>query len=392
MIVAWWWVLTALAAPTGWEDLADHALDAWRDGPGEAVRHEVEGVAAAGARVPLGPTGVRAEVQWGSPSQEQVLTAVQFPLGLGLAERRAWAGAARAASAREAADRWAWVEQVHQAYGRWWLAAERSEHLAHYQVAVAQELEGLAGAVEEGLLAPLDLEDLQAEAAWIASEAASSAEAEVVAGADVQAFLGERPVSEASPHHHDELPANPWPALAERVSRHPTVVAAQERAEAVERARRALGAARRPVVEVGPMWAPDEQGQLAPLLFAGVELPLQPGVGPSQRAARGEVAAAQSHARWEAEQVRRRLVAEAEAYDAALRRVERLQSEVVSPLELRQGRLEQALREGLVSADRVVRARRERHEAEHELLEVTGSVLASAARAAALTRMWEEEP
>lgn len=138
------------------------------------------------------------------------------------------------------------------------------------------------------------------------------------------------------------------------------------------------------------MWAPDAAGSMKPLLFAGIQVPLQPGVSGAQRQARGAQAAAASEARWRARWVEAELQASAEGFDATVRRLERLHDEVLKPLEARQARLEAAFAEGLVTSDRVVRARRERHEAEHQQVEVAGVLLASVARARAMEQLLEE--
>lgn len=138
------------------------------------------------------------------------------------------------------------------------------------------------------------------------------------------------------------------------------------------------------------MWAPDASGKQRLLLFAGIQVPLQPGVAADQRIARGDQAAAEAEARWQTHRIEAQLRAESEAFTATQQRLRRLQDEVLEPLAARQERLEAAFAEGLVTADRLVRARQERHEAEHERVQVAGSLLASIARARATKRLLEE--
>lgn len=398
MAVVALWLATALAMePVSWDQLTDEALKAWERGPGAGRNEQVDAARQAARRVPLGPDAVRAEVQWGVPDQKQVLTAASVPLGLGVLERRFGAAQADLVQASADEERWAWVMAVQDAWLTWWTAAELAEHLDGYGDDVEEGLQGFEAAVEEGLLAPLALEDLRAESVQVRAEAAAVEQQAAMAAARVRAFLGDRPLDAGDHHLHDhhlheadEAIPNPWTALVARAGDHPAVRRAEAEARAEGRHARALSAARTPSVEVGPMWAPDASGSLKPLLFAGVQVPLQPGVSGDQRKARGAQAAAESEARWRAHWVEAELQAGAEAFDATVHRLERLHHEVVEPLEARQERLEVAFTEGLVTADRVVRARQERHEAEHEQVEVAGALLASVARAQAMAQLLEE--
>ncbi len=390
-----WWVALALAMePVTWEGLTDEALAAWETGPGAGRLEQVDAARQASRRVPLGPDTVRAEVQVGIPEQQQLLTAAAMPLGVGALERRY--GMARADEAEATADeeRWVWVMGVQDAWLAWWTAAEMAEHLDAYADDVEEGLAGFQTAVDEGLLAPLALEDLRAESVQVRAEAAAVEQQAVVLRARVHAYLGERPLDAGEHELHDveEGLANPWTALVARAVEHPAVRRAEAAGRAEGRRARALSAARTPSVEAGPMWAPDNQGSMRPLLFAGIEVPLQPGVSAEQRMARGAQAAAEAEARWRVRLVEAELKAEAQAFDATVHRLQRLHDEVLGPLEARQLRLEGAFTEGLVTSDRVVRARRERHEAEHEQVQVAGQLLASVARARAMERLLGEAP
>ncbi len=387
------WLLAALAAePVTWEGLPDQALAAWADGPGAGALEQVDAARSAARRAPLGPHAVRAEIQYGIADQRQVLTAASMPLGLGVLERRFGAAQADLAQASADEERWVWVMAVQDAWLTWWTAAELSEHLDAYADDVEAGLLGFEAAVEEGLLAPLALEDLRAESAQVRSEAVAVEQQAAMAESRVRAFLGDRTLDAGDHHLHnvDQAVANPWPPLVHRAREHPAVRRVEAEGRSEGRRARALSAARTPSVEAGPMWAPDASGSMKPLLFAGIEVPLQPGVSGAQRQARGAQAAAESEARWRARWVEAELQAEAEAFDATVHRLERLHRQVLGPLEARQRRLEAAFADGLVTADRVVRARQERHEAEHEQVEVAGELLASVARAQAMAQLLEE--
>ncbi|MEZ4237150.1 MAG: hypothetical protein R3F59_13545 [Myxococcota bacterium] len=380
------------AEPITWDNVTTEAVSAWDAGPGAGALAAADGAARAARAVPVGPRALRAEVQAGPPAQQQVLTAVEVPLGLGIRDRRWWTAQAVARGAAADAARWDWVLQVQDAWLAWWTASELAHHLDDYAHDVEDDLQGFATAVDEGLLAPLQLEDLRAESLQVRAEAAAMAQEAVVAEAEVRALLGERALDAGEHELHDVDPGvtNPWAGLADEAAALPAVREASARADAARRHAGALGASRTPTLEVGPMWLPDRQGTLQPLLFAGVRLPLQPGDGPARRDARARAGAAQADAAWQARAGAAALTTEALLWDAGRARLSRLQGEVLAPLASRQARLEEALAAGLVTADRVVRARRERHEAEHEQVLVSGALLASGARAEAVRRMLEE--
>ncbi len=391
-MVALWLTAAWCAEPVTWDQLTDEVLSAWEAGPGEGREARVQAAEQAARRVPVGPESVRAEVQWGVPEQQQVLAAVAVPLALGVRERRFGAAQAQLVVADGEVERWSWVLGVQDAWLRWWTAAEVAEHLDAYAQDVEQGLAGFEAAVDEGLMAPLSLEDLRAESLQVRAEAAAVEQEAAMLEAQLRAYFGDRPLDPGEHHLHDvdEVVDNPWTSLEERAADHPLVRRAEAEALAEKRRASALLSARSPSVEAGPMWAPDNAGNQVPFLFAGIEVPLQPGVSADRRRARGAQAAAEADARWQARRVEAQLQAEAAAFTATQHRLRRLHDEVLEPLSTRQERLEAAFAENLVTADRLVRARREHHEAEHELVRVAGDLLASVARARAMERLLEE--
>lgn len=388
-------VLLVLAATAGanepltWDTVNAEALEVFEAGPGRFGIEQAKAARRAGHAVPIGPTSVRAEGQLGLAEQRQVLVALQMPLGFGIASRRYWAAEHRARLAETDTARWLWLQEVQRAWLAWWTASEISEHLDAYAAEVADELRGFELAVDEGLLAPIALEDLRAESLQVRAEAAAMEQEARVAEAQVWAMLGERELDAGDHELHEVHPEgpNPWEGLATQAAELPEVREAGARAESARRQARSLGTARVPVLEAGPMWAPDAAGAMRPFVFVGLSVPLQPGVGPDQRAARGVAAAAEADRRWRERSAAAQLAREALAWDAARTRLERLQDEVIGPLAQRQERLEQALADGLVTADRVVRARQDRHQAEHEQVLVAGELLASEARADAVRQL-----
>lgn len=389
-----WLAVVGLAAdPITWDSITTDALEAWVDGPGAAAILEAEAARGAARLVPWGPTALKGQGQLGLQGQEQLIVALEIPLGLGTRQRRWWLAQGEALDASADAARWGWVQAVHESWLAWWTASEIADHLDDYAVSVHDDLQRFEAAVAQGLLAPVALEDLRAESLQVRAEAAAVEQQAVVAAARVAAvFAGERTLDAGDHELHqiDSEPVNPWLGLQQRAAELPEVRAAAAEAEAHRRRAAALGASRRASVEVGPMWAPDVQGALRPLASASLVVPLQPGARSAQREARGAAAASEADRAWRERALAARLVQEGLAFDAALRRLQRLQDEVLQPLVIRQQRLEAALEQGLVTADRVVRARRERHEAEHEQVLVAGELLASTARADAIRRLLGE--
>lgn len=382
----WFFWLIAVAwgaAPVTWDTVTEEAISAYGSGPGRAARLRLEGAGDARASVPVGPVAVRAEAQVGLAEQQQVLSAVEIPLGLGTRQRRLWASLTDARRADLDADRWHWVQEVQVAWLDWWTATEIRDHLEEYAADVDDDLVGFEQAVQEGLLAPIALEDLRAESLQVQAELAAMDQHVQVAAARMTTLLGERSLEAGDHDLHDADPdaANPWLGLAERASQLPAVRQAEATADSERYRARALSAARLPTMELGPMWAPDASGRLTALGFVGVRLPLQPGIGPERKQALAGAAAAVAERDWLTKQTAGQLREEAVAWEATRARLLRVERDVLGPLTRRQERLEQALAEGLVTADRVVRARRERHDAEHEEVLVAGALLASEARA-----------
>ncbi|MCB9671144.1 MAG: TolC family protein [Alphaproteobacteria bacterium] len=375
--------------PITWETLNADALAVFEDGPGASVTARARAARDAVGAVAVGPTAVRAEAQVGLPAQRQALAAVEMPLGVGRSERRWLRAEATARLAEVDSARFTWVRDVQEAWLAWWTASEIAEHLEDYARDVEDDLQGFESAVSEGVLAPLTLEDLRAESLQVRAEAAAMEQTSAVAAAHLRSLLGERALDAGGHALHDAEPgmSNPWTPLVGRAGDLPAVREAAAREDAARRQVAALGASRTPVLAAGPMWGPDDGGTLRSFAFVGVSMPLQPGVGPDRRVARGEVAAAAAERRWQERSLDAHLEQEALAWDAGRARLQRLRDEVLGPLEARQERLEGALSEGLVTADRVVRARRERHEAEHEQVLVAGELLASAARASLLAEI-----
>jgi outer membrane protein TolC len=385
----------AAAAPTPeplqWEALPAVAQQAWATGPGQLPAATAEGAAAAARRPARGPSALWATTQQGLPGQDQGTVAVDLPLRLGLAEGRRLDGAATAASAEAEAGEADFEAAVIGAWLEAWAAREELLHLEELQVEAAARLAPLRAAGGAGLLSAADLADLEAEQTLIALDRATAAAAAAQAEAALSGLLG-RPVTAAlaAPHLHDRpLPAtNPWPALAARADQAPAVRAAVAEGAAAAAAARALRAEGLPTLALGAMTVDTSAAPgaaQAPMLYAGLSLPLRTGRQAAGAAARAQAAGWEGEARWRTAALAAAIDGEARLWDEGAARAAALERERIAPLAARVARLEDAVRAGQATADRLLRARRDLHEAEHERLRVHAALLASEARASALS-------
>jgi len=388
----WWlaWTGLALAGPVTWEGVADEALDAWSRTGGEVVQAQVDGARHARSAGPMAPS-LLVQSRTGVEGAQEASASLQVPMGLGVRARQSWSRRAELFRAQGAVDRQAYVEQVLSAFTTWWTARELAEHLHAWSQEVERTLEPMDRAVEQGLAAPLDAEDLRAELAGVRAEAAAAQASALRAEAELRALLGpDVELSGEDLHLHDlDVTAldNPWTALVERAGEAPRVRVQEAQADwSLAQAR--LQARWMPQLQGGVAMT-DEPGDWTPMLFAGVQLPFRPSGLGQARLARAQATAARRQAEWQTWRVRGEWAAQATAFDAEQARIARLDDEVVAPLERRLRRLEQAFAAGLVPADRVIRARRDHHEAEHERLVLTARLLASQAHARAELRLLE---
>ncbi len=384
------WTLAASAGPVSWDGVVDTAIDAWSVAEGASLQAELDGARRA-RRVAATPLSVAGGTRLGARTNQEAFATLQAPLGLGVLARRSWTTRTDALHAEAAVDRQAFVERVLDAWSAWWMARELALHLDAWSVEVKATLAPLDDAVREGLAAPLDAEDLRAELATVRAEAAAARADAIRAEAHLRALLGADPALDGGERHLHDLDVadldNPWTPLVAQAADAPDVRAAEARADALHAQGRALGAWR-PTLEVGVAFA-DGIGPFEALGVVGIQAPLRPPGLAEARQAQAQATAERRRAAWRTERIAGAWRAEAAGFDAAQDRITRLDREVVAPLARRLERLEAAFGDGLVPADRVIRARRDHHEAEHERLVLTARLVASSARAEAVRRMLE---
>lgn len=376
--------------PVTWDRIADAATEAWTRAEGASMQAHIEGAdlaRRAAADLPTLTGGTRL----GSLTNQEAVATLQAPIGFGIRPRARWSTHADALRAEADADRQRFVEHVVEAWTTWWTASELVEHLDAWSAEVEATLAPLDAAVTDGVSAPLDAEDMRAELATVRAEAAAAGAEAVRAEASLRMLLGQDAVLDAGDEHLHDLDvahlANPWHDLVDRAADAPVVRADVARAEALQAQAKEL-ATWRPVLEAGVAFA-DGNGPFEPLAVVGLSAPLRPSGLAAARETRALAAAEAHQATWRTDRVEGAWRAEAAGFDADHTRIDRIDREVVEPLASRLARLEDAFADGLVPADRVIRARRDHHEAEHERLLLTARLLASSARADTVRRLLE---
>jgi hypothetical protein len=385
----------AWAAPLSWEALGARVSAVYAAGPGAQAAATLAGLRAAADRPQRGPSAAWAQIQRGAPGQNQVTAAVDLPLTLGRAAGDARRSAVTAAAAASEAEAAAWLGQAQLTWLDGWAARENADHLAEYGEELRGWLDPLRAARDQSLLSRWGLADLEAELAWVGMEAAAAREAATVADAALSALLGEPvEIDPGDDHVHEREPAgaDPWPGLAGLVDRAPAVRAAAAAADQARAELRATRAEGRPVASLGGAAVDGADGRTAPMFYGGISVPLRSDRGARAAAAAGEAAGWTREAEWRAQALRAAIEAESRRYAAARDRAVTLQEQVVVPLRARQDALAVAFAAGQVPAERLIRARRDLHEAEHEQITVQASLLASEARAAALRAQLGPDP
>jgi hypothetical protein len=371
-VIGWSWAYAG-----GWDEVPSEVVAAWDEGAGAAAAAREAAAADAGAGAVAASWDLIVQSQRGYPGQDQLLLAAEGPLALGPAGEVAW----RATAARRSADgdwaRWSYVDEAVDRFVAWAEAEALLGHLADWASASQADLQRGRLAAAEGLLSAVSLDDLEAELALVQAERASwSAVAAARAGA-WRAWVGPRAVDPAllGPPPSDD----PWAGF---VGASPEAAASSATSSESAAAGRALSRSAAPRAQVGALFVGTGEGW-APLAWGGLTVPLGHPDRAEARDARGRAAAEALEATAAADRWSRALAGQSEAFVAERARHQLLVEEVIRPLTSRLTRLEEAFLGGHVTADRVVRARRELHEAEHEAVASELALRAHRLRAAA---------
>ena len=303
-----------------------------------------------------------------TPAEYTANAALTVSLGTQQSARRAaFSALYDAQEAQLRAARWQFVEGAIDAFLEWQSAELERRHLAEYMAEAKGALRPLQDA-PAGALAKTDLADLSAEVAQIDLEVLENQRRVQGAQAHVQALIGRCPLAIDDGQGAEQPgPENPWRAVEALGAVFPQVEALNQQSKALQAQAAALEAANPWQLQVGIAGrtvAGESQG-IGPSL--ALVIPLA-GSGAGAAAARAGGHVADSRARWLSERAQAQLGADATRYDSLKASYDLLSTAYLTPMLRRTELLEQAFGAAQITLDRLLRARRQLHEAEHEQL------------------------
>lgn len=308
----------------------------------------------------------------GATETNEYIGAATIALEIGnLAEaRRASIGAEwRLFEAELAAERWSYVDQIQNTYLTWRKHELERAHLESYLGEANAELEPIRQAQDRQLISQLDLADLEAEIGWIDAELSEAARRAKLARARLEALLGARcELGPVSANLEKPTRQNPWTPLVSLAESFPEIRAYEIRRQALQAQARAHEEADPTVFEVG-IGARSiglEETYIGPIL--AFTFPFQNTETSDAELARARAQSAGNAGQWASMRVRDEIRAEASNFDILLDEYFQLRERYVSPLEDRVKLMTRAFKASQVEIDRLIRSRRELHEAEHRLI------------------------
>ncbi len=332
----------------------------------------------------------------GSTAEYAGAATLAIELGSRSAARRAALDADwRADAAGLDARRWRFVDAVQAAYLGWRVRALERAHLVDYLAEADAELEPIRAAGERRLISRLDLADLEAEVGRIAAELDTATRDARRARARFDAVLGAR-CDLAAPQPPASGDDNPWRPLVERAARFPEIAVHDARRAALQARAQAHAAADPWVVDVGV--AARAVGSAETFVGPSIALsvPFTDSEGAEAAHARAEARIEESAALAASLRIRAELSAEAADFEALVQSRDALIRDRIAPLEARLRLVEAAFAAAQVEIDRLIRARRDLHEAEHALIllraEIDARRLAADTVRALLDPETEESP
>ena len=382
-----------------WENITQEASRTWERYEGAARDELLRGVASQRAALPGRLLSAQAMLtsQVPLPSENRrvaehgVMGGVTVTLG-DLPEKMAHAlddqEALTLASARR--ERWEFIARVHSAYRAWFEAATLEAHLVEDIAAARDALAPLEAATTAGQLGQLELLDLKVEIAEMTTEHNELSARERGARAELERLLGHREwrLPDAPLHASGELAGdNPWEQLSATIERHPVLAQLRAEARSLDSRAEVLRSSQPWQLQVGAALETAGWREAWVTWQVGVSVPLS---NPNLIEA-SELEASANAREIEVERALELLTAELSAraadFDRRRAALERLDRELITVLERRQSLLEAALEKKATPLERVLRARRQLHEAKHQRLELWLSLRASEA-AAALAGQW----
>ena len=383
-IIAWTPLLFAALTTPAWAQAPLNNLDEVQQLAGEVYEAHP---GAAAAQLAAGLRGASGRV----PGRVQALTVAVSPaldvapedsmvgdsvLGLGLdvdlsrrpaLARDALVAEAAAAGAASHADRHRFVLEAQRRYLAWWRAASVAAHLREDLTTFEAQLEPLRKARDRGLLSPLDEGEFEAALSQIRQEAMELERAALGHELELEDLLGQAVTlpTPAEDALRDPLgDANPWSPLLALLTNHPELRALEAEGRAAELEAEASDA--RPW-SLGLGAEAHRDGTGATWLVGGLSLsiPLEVSDPVSVSRAQARAAASRSDRGWRQAQLEASLRRAQAAWEADALLARDMAARWLPPLERRVALMEEAAAAGQIELQRVIRARRELHEARH---------------------------
>ena len=366
---------TSPATPMTWETLPAAIEQSWRDEKLPIWQRELEGIQAQRSVLPNRLSEVRAQTSHQIPISSMPWSGSEQNLGVGLSlllgplpqKMRALVEAQLDREhAMLALARWHHAMLIQDAYKLWWLKAQSLIHLREDLIAAQLAMQPIQRAADQSELAALDLLDLQVELGRLLQELAAlelqtqSALGELTALLDLASW---EPVLGELPDH--ALEENPWRDAHTLLRGHPTLQALKQE-RAILLARADVEAHQAPMtLQTDLAYTPLGWQRTWLTWQVGIVIPLSnPGKAEAARLS-AQAAGVNATLVMTQRQLERELKARAASYETIYLQLQQLNKNQINPLRDRQARLDEALKANEVTLVRVLRARRELHEAEH---------------------------
>jgi outer membrane protein TolC len=370
------------------------ALAVYDDGLGDADAARVRGAGEARQSVPSRvrslEVGAQPEFSLSDdvPNEYSADVGLMVDLGrLPSLRRAALAAREEASSTQGAVRRWQFVVQVQDAYADWVAAEIERTHLEEYGVEAAEDLQGLRDAMRDGLASRIDVADMEAEVARIRAELAESGRRAAFARADLKRLFGTDCPLKFREQAFESTRDNPWVDLLGSVAQFPEIRAIEARATQARRDAEVANASEPWSVGLGVGGRMVGLSDPFVLGYLQLSIPLAKSSRPDAILARSEATALDRESAWTAARIRSGLEAERQRFDAIAATIETYQDEYLQPLEARVELLREARGAGQVPVERLVRARRELHEAHHRTLTLRAELHSRALRARAVREL-----
>ena len=288
--------------------------------------------------------------------------------------------------AQLSSSRWSYVQAVMDAYIQWLVADAEWRELNHYQTVITEELQPLVEAAENQLMSKLDYQDIQVELGAVAAELAIAEYERAEAHALLEALLLEdvepQVASCFSVESPDFMSKKPWLSIGELLHAHPIFVELEGESQWL-RAQAALLERSNSLWQLSPslLYHLDPAQESWVGVGLGLVLPQQDSNGVERYQLESEALALEMRQSAELRKLESWVAGEEKRFEAAQGYLQLLTSDYLAPMQQRQVLLEEAYGSGNIAVERLIRGRRDIHEAHHMLLKVESILLTHCARA-----------